>query len=979
MTPRIQLPVVALLGLLAAPFAPAQDLEWKKPAALKPGDTIAFVAPAAPVDLPRMQEYAKQLEAAGYKVRITPGVEKRKQGYLAGSDYERETELNKALRDPAVRGVFAARGGYGLTRIIDELDYDALRKDPKVVTGYSDLTALHLAIAAKAKVVTFHSPMVLSNLDRADEKNAFANDAFRRAVFADRYPKGEVGYPVPVPADGPKPVKLVGGTARGRLLGGNLTLVCSTLGTPYAIQPKGAILFIEDVDEAPYRVDRYLSQLKLAGVLDQVAGVVAGQFTHEKGGKPTDAADTERVLREYLGQLNVPVVLNFPLGHVPQNTTLPHGGMAELDADKLTLRLTENPVEVSASPPAESANGGPPAVSARAWAIADGKTGQFLWGGNEAEKRPMASTTKIMTALLVLGLAAADPKVLDEVVTFSERAAKTPGSSAKLKVGEKVPVKDLLYGLMLPSGNDASVAFGEHFGPRFPGKPGDPPPADSTALFVAEMNRRAAALGLAGTSYQDTSGLTRNNQSTARDLAKLAWHGYKDERFRKVVGTRKYDSGVTGPDGQKRAVTWNNTNELLGSDGFDGVKTGTTGPAGACLVASGRKEGDHLFLVILGSTASKDRYKDARALFDWAWQKRGHKPDPKADAGGAAKPLAGAVIVVDPGHGGQGYSRSYTGGTRGVNSKLTESELNLRVGFELARQLTEQGATVHMTRTANHRLSREGSSKGDELHARVDFFDHHNPHFFLSVHHNAGRPGGGHTALYKHNAKDDALYDAVARDVNDALEGAVPGPKLKLIKGDYHILRETDIPGTISEAGFMTDPAFDTLCNTPDYPQTEAAALVKGAVKYWSEHEPALESLRDRLAKERAARPRDPKTYTAIALNPEHRAAMGRLLVKVAPDGQYDPAKAGKYVEAFKTAAVTDPKATFDVKASFDGRQVALTGIASDRKDHDRLIDMLVAMKLYAIANDIALPKPPAPAKPKTPEAKPAAVPAGVK
>src|SRR5688572_8405844 len=159
----------------------------------------------------------------------------------------------------------------------------------------------------------------------------------------------------------------------------------------------------------------------------------------------------------------------------------------------------------------------------------------------------------------------------------------------------------------------------------------------------------------------------------------------------------------------------------------------------------------------------------------------------------AAGPLEGAVIVVDPGHGGQGYSKSYTGGTRGAATGQTESELNLRVGLELAKLLQEEGATVHLTRGADHRLSREGSSNKDELHARVDFFEHHACHFFLSVHHNAGpATATGHTALYKHNAPDDALYEALARSVNAALEGAVPGPKRRLIKGSYHILRETD-------------------------------------------------------------------------------------------------------------------------------------------------------------------------------------------
>jgi N-acetylmuramoyl-L-alanine amidase len=322
-------------------------------------------------------------------------------------------------------------------------------------------------------------------------------------------------------------------------------------------------------------------------------------------------------------------------------------------------------------------------------------------------------------------------------------------------------------------------------------------------------------------------------------------------------------------------------------------------------------------------------------------------------------PLKGAAIVVDPGHGGQRYSKSYTGGTRGVVSRLTESELNLRVAAELAKLLKENGATVYMTREGDHRLSPEGSSGREELHARIDFFEHHNAHFFLSVHHNAGRPGAGHTALYKHNARDDTLYESLARDVNDALEGAVPGPKLPLIKGSYHILRETPIPGTIAESGFMTNKGFDELSTRPDYPRKEAEAICKGAIKYWSKHKDALIALRERLRQGRAEHPRGPKTYTAIALNPDFRARMERLLARVEPGGKYDPAKAGEYVESFKRAVVTDPKATFTVKGEYDGRRIRLSGATSERKYHDRLIDMLVAMKLYSIANDIQFLKPP--------------------
>jgi muramoyltetrapeptide carboxypeptidase len=317
--------------------------EWIKPPALKPGDTIAFVAPAGPAEAKPVQEYAAQLEKAGYRVLIPKGLEQRKTGYLAGTDDERADELNVAIRDPKVRAIFPVRGGYGLTRILDRVDYAALKKDPKIVTGFSDLTALHLAIAREVKMISFHSPMPMANLWKAEKPEyAFAASSFRRAVFADGYKKGDEGYSITVP-ENTKLVKLTGGKARGRLLGGNLTLISATLGTPYAIQAKGAILLIEDVDEAPYRVDRMLSQLRLAGVLKEVAGVVVGSFTNKTA---AEVSETDRVLREYLTPLKVPVIMNFPLGHVPLNTTLPHGALAELDADSLTLKLLENPVRL---------------------------------------------------------------------------------------------------------------------------------------------------------------------------------------------------------------------------------------------------------------------------------------------------------------------------------------------------------------------------------------------------------------------------------------------------------------------------------------------------------------------------------------------------------------------------------------------------------------------------------------------------------
>lgn len=328
---------------------------------------------------------------------------------------------------------------------------------------------------------------------------------------------------------------------------------------------------------------------------------------------------------------------------------------------------------------------------------------------------------------------------------------------------------------------------------------------------------------------------------------------------------------------------------------------------------------------------------------------------PSLAAGGDE--LKDAVIVVDPGHGGQSYSKSYTGGTRGVASRRTESELNLAVGKELAAILRGHGATVHLTREADHRLSKEGSNNAAELHARIDYFEHHNCHFFLSVHHNAGPANAtGHTALYKHNAADDTLYEGLAREVNEALVGAVPGPKRALIKGSYHILRETDIPGTIAESGFMTNREFDDLSGRPEFARKEAAAIAAGAVTYWTTHKAALVALRAKLAADRAAKPRDPNTFTATALNPADRAHMKALLGKVAPGGKYEPERAGDYVEAFRKAEIGGDVG-FTVKGEFAGGRVRLTGSVTDRRHHDQLIDLFVGMKLYAIENDVRLPK----------------------
>ncbi|MDZ4659308.1 MAG: serine hydrolase [Bythopirellula sp.] len=265
---------------------------------------------------------------------------------------------------------------------------------------------------------------------------------------------------------------------------------------------------------------------------------------------------------------------------------------------------------------------GPPVTTCKAWAIGDAETGKLLWGLNDAERRDIASTTKIMTAYLVTILAEKHPEVLDEMVVFSERADTTTGSTAGVRVGEKIPVRELLYGLLLPSGNDAAVALAEHFGERL-GK-SDKEGADSYDHFIAAMNDMAKELNMDATDFRNPNGLPEEgHQSSAADLLKLSHAAMQQPLFRDVVATPQHGCTVEGAEGYKRNLFWKNTNQLLGTTGYDGIKTGTTSAAGACLVSQGTRDGKSLIVVVLGATSSDGRYVDARNLYRWAWQELG--------------------------------------------------------------------------------------------------------------------------------------------------------------------------------------------------------------------------------------------------------------------------------------------------------------------------------------------------------------------
>jgi D-alanyl-D-alanine carboxypeptidase (penicillin-binding protein 5/6) len=277
--------------------------------------------------------------------------------------------------------------------------------------------------------------------------------------------------------------------------------------------------------------------------------------------------------------------------------------------------------------PAETL-GGLPFVSCDSWIIVDAADGRMLAGAETETSRHFASTTKIMTAWLVARLAEQHPEVLDETLTMSVRADETRGSTADIRAGESLPVREALYGLMLPSGNDMSVALAEHFGPRMAAEaaPGEKskanePNQDPLELFVTAMNAEAARLGMTKTRYTNPHGLTNEaHQSTVADLAILARATLNSPLMKRYASTRQRGATVAGPGGYTRNVLWKNTNELLGTEGYDGIKTGTTDQAGACLVSTGERNGERLIVVVLGSAASESRYTDSRNLYRYGWK-----------------------------------------------------------------------------------------------------------------------------------------------------------------------------------------------------------------------------------------------------------------------------------------------------------------------------------------------------------------------
>lgn len=312
------------LGALA-PAVPGFPSPLQRPPMLARGDRVGLIAPASPPTAADLEQARAHVESLGL-IAVMGDFVRARDGYLAGTDAQRAADFNHMARDASIRAIVAIRGGYGTMRILEQLDYAAIRQDPKIVLGFSDLTALLNAVTTRAAVVTFHGPLGA----HGSSWSGVAREYVEQLLFSAQ-------PPARLQIVDPRPI--VPGRARGRLAGGNLSLIAALTGTPFAVPARDALLFFEETEEAPYRLDRMLTQLALAGELGAASGILAGLCTKctPKGSSPT----AEQVIAERLQVAGRPAVAGAPVGHIPAQWVLPIGVLAELDAGAGTLTLLE--------------------------------------------------------------------------------------------------------------------------------------------------------------------------------------------------------------------------------------------------------------------------------------------------------------------------------------------------------------------------------------------------------------------------------------------------------------------------------------------------------------------------------------------------------------------------------------------------------------------------------------------------------------
>jgi muramoyltetrapeptide carboxypeptidase len=300
------------------------------PARLIKGDTIAIMGMAGAMRDPKiLSGFIQIIAQQGFNVSVGQTVNKT-YGYLSGSDEERANEFNDFVSNPLIKAILFVKGGWGCGRVLDKIDYQQLKKNPKIILGFSDMTSLLNAIYQKTGLITFHGPIGNSSWEK------FSLNSFQDIVCrgGDSFQKPELPQLQLFSA-------WQNGKATGELIGGNLTVFCSLLGTPYWPSCAGKILFLEDTHEEPYRIDRMLNSLRLAGVFNEVSGIIFGQFNDCNAEKPQESFTLEEVVRHQLKGYSFPVIWGAPIGHVKNKWTLPIGVKALMDADGLSVKLMQ--------------------------------------------------------------------------------------------------------------------------------------------------------------------------------------------------------------------------------------------------------------------------------------------------------------------------------------------------------------------------------------------------------------------------------------------------------------------------------------------------------------------------------------------------------------------------------------------------------------------------------------------------------------
>ncbi|WP_109830340.1 S66 peptidase family protein [Reichenbachiella versicolor] len=314
-----------------------------KPAKLKKGAQVGMITPASPMSKNLFDKALKNLDNLGYQVKLSSNLN-IKNGFLAGSDQQRIEDIHSMFEDPDIDGIICGRGGYGTGRLLESLNYDLIKSNPKVFCGFSDVTALHYAIQNKTGLVTFHGPVASSDF------SSFTKDSFESIVR-----KGKKSFKVSRPKSWDRLQSteytyhtITSGFGLGPLVGGNLSLMCSLVGTPYDIDFSGKVVFIEEIGEDTYRIDRMITQLLNAKKFDNAAGIVLGVFSgceiKSKDPSYLEHATLKAVLFDRFSKLGIPVIYGLPIGHIADNVTLPMGIEASIDTDKQELKILDSAV-----------------------------------------------------------------------------------------------------------------------------------------------------------------------------------------------------------------------------------------------------------------------------------------------------------------------------------------------------------------------------------------------------------------------------------------------------------------------------------------------------------------------------------------------------------------------------------------------------------------------------------------------------------